>query len=238
MASRRLKTPREMIHGFIYLLTHPLQLKHIIIRETRYRFRYRSKQKWVEWQLYDASMSTPQHSTAVAHARPLNVERVQTISDMVSRIGNGLSVLDVGCGDGAIGEPLREMGNMVISVELPKIVKLAQSRLVPLLVAGDAEHLAFASKSFDVVIASEVVEHLWDPISFFNEAYRVLRRNGYLVISTPEGLESLRYDSHKHYFTVEGLKRMLGAKFSLQEVKRLKPLGAPTPTLILLFRKL
>lgn len=238
MASRQLKNPREIIHGFIYLLMHPLQLKHIIIRETRYRFRYRSKQKWVEWQLYDASMSTPQHSTAVAHARPLNVERVQTISDMVSRIGNGLSVLDVGCGDGAIGEPLREMGNRVISVELPKIVKLAQSRRVPLLVAGDAEHLAFASESLDVVIASEVVEHLWDPISFFNEAYRVLRRNGYLVMSTPEGLESLRYDSHKHYFTVEELKRMLGARFSLQEVKRLKPLGAPTPTLILLFRKL
>jgi len=192
----------------------------------------------VEWQLYDASMSTPQHSTAVAHARPLNVERVQTISDMVSRIGNGLSVLDVGCGDGVIGEPLREMGNCVVSMELPKIVKLAQSRRIPLLVAGDAERLAFADDSFDVVIASEVVEHLWDPISFFNEAYRVLRRNGYLVMSTPEGLESLRYDSHKHYFTVEGLKQMLDAKFSLLEVKRLKPMGAPTPTLILLFCKL
>jgi 2-polyprenyl-3-methyl-5-hydroxy-6-metoxy-1,4-benzoquinol methylase len=183
-------------------------------------------------------MSTPQHSTAVAHARPLNVERVQTISDMVSRIGNGLSVLDVGCGDGVIGEPLREMGNCVVSMELPKIVKLAQSRRIPLLVAGDAERLAFADDSFDVVIASEVVEHLWDPISFFNEAYRVLRRNGYLVMSTPEGLESLRYDSHKHYFTVEGLKQMLDAKFSLLEVKRLKPMGAPTPTLILLFCKL
>ncbi|MGB9854020.1 MAG: methyltransferase domain-containing protein [Candidatus Bathyarchaeales archaeon] len=238
MASGRPKASRKLVHGFIYLLTHPLQLKHIIIRETRYRLRHQSKQKWVEWQLYDACMSTPLHSTPVAHARPLNVARVQTISDMISRIGNGLCVLDVGCGDGSIGEPLREKGNRVISVELPKIVKIAQSHRVPLLVAGDAEHLAFASESFDVVIASEVVEHLWDPLSFFNEAYRVLRTNGYLVMSTPEGLESLRYDSHKHYFTEEGLRRMLGARFSLQEVKRLKPMGAPTPTLILLFRKL
>lgn len=108
MASKRPKTSRKLIHGFVYLLTHPLQLKHIIIRETRYMFRHQSKQRWVEWQLYDACMSTPLHSTAVAHARPLNVERVQTISDMVSRMGNGLCILDVGCGDGAIGEPLRE----------------------------------------------------------------------------------------------------------------------------------
>ncbi|MGB9959957.1 MAG: class I SAM-dependent methyltransferase [Candidatus Bathyarchaeales archaeon] len=237
MGSKRLKTSRKLVHGLVYLLTHPMQLKHIIIRETRYRFRYKSKQKWVEWQLYDAGMSTPLHSTPVAHARPLNVARVQTISQMVNSIGNGLCILDVGCGDGAIGEPLREKGNMVISVELPKIVKLAKSRKVPLLVAGDAEHLAFASESFNVVIASEVVEHLWDPLSFFNEAYRVLRSGGYMIISTPEGLESLRYDSHKHYFTVEGLRRMLSARFSLIEVKRLKPMEAP-PTLILLFRKL
>lgn len=92
---------------------------------------------------------------------------------------------------------LKGKGNKVISVELPKIVKLAQSRRVPLLVAGDAENLAFTSGNFDAVIASEVVEHLWNPLSFFDEAYRVLRSNGYLIISTPEGLESLRYDSHK-----------------------------------------
>jgi 2-polyprenyl-3-methyl-5-hydroxy-6-metoxy-1,4-benzoquinol methylase len=105
-------------------------------------------------------------------------------------------------------------------------------------VAGDAEQLAFASNSFDVVLASEVVEHLWNPHSFFDEVHRVLRANGHLIIETPEGKESLRYDSHKHYFTVEVIKQMLGTRFNVCEVKRLKPiLGAPTPTIILLLRK-
>ena len=62
--------------------------------------------------------------------------------------------------------------------------------------AGDAEQLAFASESFDVVIASEVVEHLWQPQSFLNEAHRVLKPYGYLIIETPEGEEELNYDSH------------------------------------------
>jgi 2-polyprenyl-3-methyl-5-hydroxy-6-metoxy-1,4-benzoquinol methylase len=165
------------------------------------------------------------------------VARIQIFSDMVSRLGDGLRVLDVGCGEGAIGEPIWKMGNYVISVELPTIATLAHRCGVPLVVAGDAEHLTFASNSFDVVLASEVVEHLWNPPSFLDEAYRVLRANGHLIISTPEGREGLRYDSHKHYFTAEGLKQMLRARFTLCEVKRLKPTSAPTPTIILLLRK-
>jgi 2-polyprenyl-3-methyl-5-hydroxy-6-metoxy-1,4-benzoquinol methylase len=235
-----LKMFKRQMQGFAYLLSHPLQLKHIIIRETRYGQRHRSKQKWVEWQKYDAHMHIRmmQAQGRAVHASSLNVARVQTFSDVVSRIGSGLRVLDVGCGDGVISEPIWKMGNYVTSLELPTIATLANRCRVPLVVAGDAEQLAFASSSFDVVLASEVAEHLWNPHSFFDEAYRVLRNNGYLIIETPEGKESLYYDSHKHYFTVERLKQMLGARFTVCEVKRLKPTGtAQTPTIILLLRK-
>jgi len=229
---------KRHVQGFTYLLSHPLQLKRIIIRETLYRQRHRSKRGWVEWQKYDTHTAAAQHSTATAYARPLNVARIQTFSDMINRLGNGLMVLDVGCGDGVISEPISKMGNHVTSVDLPTITILAHKRRVSSVVAGDAEQLAFASDSFDVVLASEVVEHLWNPHSFFDEAHRVLKANGHLIIETPEGKESLRYDSHKHYFTVEVIKQMLGTRFNVCEVKRLKPiLGAPTPTIILLLRK-
>ena len=92
-----------------------------------------------------------QHSTATAYARPLNVAKIQTFSDMVSHLGNGLMVLDVGCGDGVISEPIWKMGNHVTSVDLPTITILAHKRRVSSVVAGDAEQLAFASNSFDVV---------------------------------------------------------------------------------------
>lgn len=177
------------------------------------------------------------HSTALAESA-LNLARIQIFSNMVSSVGNGLMILDVGCGDGVIGEPIVKMGNYVTSVELPTIATMAQRCGVPSVVAGDAEHLAFASSSFDVVLASEVLEHLWKPQKFLDEAHRVLRCNGYLIIETPEGKESLHYDSHKHYFTVERLKQISGERFALCEVKRLKPMGtAQTPTIILLLRK-
>jgi len=204
-----------------------------------YRQRYWSKQRWTEWQKYDTHAAAAQHSTATAYARPLNVARIQIFSDMISRIGDGLLVLDVGSGDGVISEPVWRLGNYVTSVDLPTITILAHKRRVSSVVAGDAEQLAFASDSFDVVLASEVVEHLWNPQSFFDEAYRVLRAKGHLIVETPEGRASLRYDSHKNYFTVGVLERMLDKKFSVCEVKRLKPiLGAPTSTIIVLLRKI
>jgi SAM-dependent methyltransferase len=105
-------------------------------------------------------------------------------------------------------------------------------------VAADAEHLAFAPNSFDVVLASEVVEHLWNPLVFFEDAHRVLKTNGHLIIAVPEGEEGLRWDAHIQHFTLEGLKQMLGTKFTLTEAKRLEPIkGAPVPTIILLLRK-
>jgi 2-polyprenyl-3-methyl-5-hydroxy-6-metoxy-1,4-benzoquinol methylase len=228
---------KKHIHGFTYLLLHPIQLKHIIIRETLYRQRYRNRQGWVEWQKYDTYTAAAQHSTAIAYARPLNLARIQTFSNMVSSIGNGLMVLDVGCGDGVISEPISKLGNNVTSIDLPTITKIAHKRKVSLVVSGDAEKLAFASGSFDVVLASEVVEHLWNPQSFLDEAYRVLKPKGYLIVETPDGIEGLRYDAHKNYFTVQILKRMLGEKFSTREVKRFSPeWGAPTSTIIVLFR--
>jgi SAM-dependent methyltransferase len=226
--------------GVAYLLSHPSRLKRIIIRETRYGQRYKSRQGWLEWQRYDQYITHLLHySAADAQSCPLEMTRVQTISDMVSSLGNGLRVLDVGCGSGIISEHIWKMGNYVTCADLPTITSLVHKRRVLLVVATDAEQLAFAPNSFDVVLATEILEHLWNPRAFFDEAHRILKANGHLIIEVPEGKESLRWDAHIQYFTLEGLKQMPGPGFHLCEVKRLEPVvGVPTPTIILLLRKI
>jgi 2-polyprenyl-3-methyl-5-hydroxy-6-metoxy-1,4-benzoquinol methylase len=231
---------RGQIQGFTFLLFHPSQLKHLIIRETVYRKRSRSKRMWVEWQKYDSERA---HNAMMAAfqetlSRPFNVERMQIISEMFGHLGNGLWVLDVGSGDGVLGEQVWKMGNHVLAVDLPTVASQAHGLEGLLAVAGDAEQLPFASNTFDVILASEIIEHLWNPNSFVDEACRLLKAAGHLIISTPEGIEGLRYDSHKNYFTVKRLTHLLNTKFTLIEVKRLKPAGTPTSTIILLFRKL
>ena len=42
-----------------------------------------------------------------------------------------------------------------------------------------------SENSVDVILASDVLEHLVEPAVFVKEMYRVLRPGGYLVLDTP-----------------------------------------------------
>jgi 2-polyprenyl-3-methyl-5-hydroxy-6-metoxy-1,4-benzoquinol methylase len=230
----------RQVQGMKYLLTHPHQLKWVITREIYFGQRKKSKKKWVEWQKYDAKMHIMmmQAHAQTLSVNTLNATRIQIFIEMVNTIGKELKILDVGCGDGVVSEPITRMGNNIASLELPTVASLAKKCHVSSVMAGDAETLAFASGSFDLVIASEVIEHLWEPRNFFGEAYRVLKSTGYLIVETPEGEMGLNYDSHRHFFTVDRLKEMLCPSFALIRVKRLEATGsAQTPTIILLMQK-
>lgn len=73
----------------------------------------------------------------------------------------------------------------------------------------DADHIAdlnkpwpFADNMAGVIRAYHVLEHLDDPIHFFNEAYRVLAPGGFLLIEVPsvDGAGAFADPTHKKYF--------------------------------------
>jgi 2-polyprenyl-3-methyl-5-hydroxy-6-metoxy-1,4-benzoquinol methylase len=182
-------------------------------------------------------MMMEQHAEILS-VNTLNVDRIKIFNNMVNGIGKDLQILDVGCGDGVISQPLVKMGHYVAAVDLPTVATSAHKCNVSSIMAGDAETLAFADATFDVIIASEVLEHMWAPETFINEAYRTLKPQGYLIIETPEGLAGLNYDSHMNFYTVDKLEKMLAPRFASNQVERLVATGsAQTPTIIMLFRK-
>jgi 2-polyprenyl-3-methyl-5-hydroxy-6-metoxy-1,4-benzoquinol methylase len=226
--------------GFVYLVLHPSQLKHLIIKHTRHKHRNQTKRRWIDWQKYNSSRieAALKAHGAEALVRPFNVARIETITDMIRPLGKGLQILDVGGGDGLIGEHLWKMDNNIATIDLPTVTAQSHKREFLSAVTGDAEELPFKANSFDVVLASEIVEHLWNPNSFLDDAYKILKTGGHLIISTPDGIEGLRYDSHKHYYSVEILEKLLAQKFNLKQVKRLTDVGTPTPTIIVMFQKI
>jgi SAM-dependent methyltransferase len=101
--------------------------------------------------------------------------------------------LDAGCGDGIY---LRELGTLprpprtVVAVDISaKILEVAgrtarQAGIEPQLLRANLERLPFSDASFDVVLATQVIEHLLDPARGMREIARVLIPGGRLVIST------------------------------------------------------
>ena len=65
---------------------------------------------------------------------------------------------------------------------------------------GTAEKIPFEKKFFDSVVAGELIEHLKKPELFVKEAKRVLKKNGVLVLTTPNR-KSFVNRITKSYFT-------------------------------------
>ena len=53
------------------------------------------------------------------------------------------------------------------------------------LVKGDVTRTKFKSKTFDTVIAGELIEHIENPSLFLKECRRIMKNNGTLLITTP-----------------------------------------------------
>ena len=58
-------------------------------------------------------------------------------------------------------------------------------RNIPLFVGADALHLPFQDKTFDVLVAGEILEHLSNAGSFLDETWRILSPSGIFVGTVP-----------------------------------------------------
>jgi 2-polyprenyl-3-methyl-5-hydroxy-6-metoxy-1,4-benzoquinol methylase len=98
-------------------------------------------------------------------------------------------VVDIGCGNGALCRELASRGYKVAgcepSAESLRFAQRAAPELVFHALGVDDDPSAIGAESFDVAIATEVIEHLVRPVSLPRFAKQLLRPGGHLIISTP-----------------------------------------------------
>ncbi len=143
-------------------------------------------------------------------------------------------ILDVGCGEGKIWQlfPGLDITGLDISEEN---LKKAGKYLKP--VKGPAEKLPFKDQSFDLVIASEILEHLIAPEKVLQEIDRVLKPEGLAIVTYPNtgGLQfrmsllfcgrnpSLNYPEnilHIRFFSLLDFKQMIKkTKLKIQKIR-------------------
>jgi 2-polyprenyl-3-methyl-5-hydroxy-6-metoxy-1,4-benzoquinol methylase len=124
----------------------------------------------------------------------LKNERGELLKELV---GQGKRVLDIGCRDGALTEFFVE-GNKVLGLDIDERAlqeaskKGIETKLIDL--NGDWEQLS--NEKFDVVVAGEVLEHLYHPEKVAEKVSRLLNPQGKFIGSVPNAFSlknRLRY---------------------------------------------
>lgn len=97
----------------------------------------------------------------------------------------GKKVLDVGAGTGRLTLELYKLGAEVTALDVSEkmLQELKKKNKNIETVVGDAENLPFPDNTFDMVTAAFLIVHLKDPIRFFDEAYRVLKNDGFFLVT-------------------------------------------------------
>lgn len=100
------------------------------------------------------------------------------------------TILDLGCGNGAIARKLIELGYDVYGVDASATgIAIANfeapGRFFVLDLSTGQLPSELANKHFDIVISTEVIEHLYDPRGFISFARKILADGGEFIVSTP-----------------------------------------------------
>lgn len=110
-------------------------------------------------------------------------------ADLPMRRGGRL--LDVGCGNGTFLLAMREQGWSVTGLETDGVAAAYARREHALEVhEGTLGEVALPAASFDAIVLSHVIEHVYDPIGVLRECARLLAPGGTVVVITPNA-ESL-----------------------------------------------
>lgn len=154
--------------------------------------------------------------------------RKQKILELIKEEKKNARILDMGCGAGELGKTLKEHGAYVVGCDIaPHAVEKAKKCLDDAFVF-DTQQGDYVSigKDFDIIIASELVEHLFMPEHFLQNIKKAMRPETKLIITTPNFLvwtNRLRMlagqfeytksgfldESHIHFFTYRSLKKIL-----------------------------
>lgn len=145
----------------------------------------------------------------------------------------GKKILDIGCGNGYLSQKLIKKSNIVIGLDINS-EKLKEKNVDLVIHDLNNNSLPIKTESIDIIVSCHCFEHLYRPDRVLLEIKRVLKKEGYAIVSVPNyaspdfclkllsgkgfhdpyvyedgTMEEWTFYYHHKYFTYYSLKRLL-----------------------------
>jgi len=139
--------------------------------------------------------------------------------------------LDIGCGPGYFLTAAQKLGFDVYGLDPSDyIVSQAQKTWGDRVQLGLIESASYAPESFDLVVAFDTFEHIYDPKQFLSAIHKVLKPGGVLAITTPDPTSTLskisgknwvsyKLPEHVFYWSPETIRKVLADEYEVLEVR-------------------
>lgn len=135
---------------------------------------------------------TSSHGNLQKYSNPNPIQQwllsrfLDRVSILIPRLTPSL-LLDAGCAEGFVVQRLHENGlkTFIVGIDIDEGALKRGRHICPVMYRAEASvaNLPFPDNAFDVVICTEVLEHLADPSQALGELKRVSRH--YVVLSVP-----------------------------------------------------
>lgn len=147
----------------------------------------------------------------------------QIVENMPSK--EGLKILDAGCGEGHLIERLynRNKGNSYYGIDIIDVALKKSKERCPFakIEKMSVSDIRYNEEFFDVIICTEVIEHIYDYKKVILEFKRLLKKGGYLIITFPNenlwtvsrfflGRRPVKVPDHVNSFNPNFMQRLIG----------------------------
>lgn len=157
------------------------------------------------------------YSRDKSYNSPVSVARRAELLDDFEAFKHKNTILDVGCGTGLLLDEAKARGWQTCGIEFADdAIRLCES-YGHQMTQGPLDARNYDQETFDVIVYTEVIEHIANQPQEFDAVFRLLRPGGLLYITTPnfdslcrytlgDRWNVISYPEHLVYFTVSTLR--------------------------------
>jgi 2-polyprenyl-3-methyl-5-hydroxy-6-metoxy-1,4-benzoquinol methylase len=150
---------------------------------------YELRSRYLDWELGTGYLG---FFSKNAGTRYTFTRRMEAVYQMLPEIAPETQILEIGCGAGLLCLELARTAKIIIGIDIShfaldfgnhvkKYMKCENGSFQ----ISDAETLGFREQVFDLIICSEVLEHLIAPEKALSEIRRVVKNTGTVIVTTP-----------------------------------------------------